>query len=127
MCFNTGISICKPKPEPKIAERDIKVYKVINRNGMGSFYNLLDENGSIIYWEPGYHYIESPDIDGNVFFFFEGWGNWEITKGLHSKKTLIGAKYVCEDNERIVKMIIPKGAKYFENKDEYVSDQLIYL
>lgn len=128
MCFSTGISSKESKPEPKITVRDIKVYKVIRKNGTGVYRDLRYKNGNMMLWKPGYHYTELPDTNGNVFGIKIRLDEWAIYKGLHSIKTPKKAKIHIYNNDCIiVKMIIPKGSKYFKNKDEYVSDQLVYI
>ena len=120
MCFSTGI-YTRTKPKPKIAKSDITVYKDIGKYGKGYYYSLIGVDGKYMKWEKGFHYTELPDDKGRVFSFERCWngGQWTIHKGLHSKRK----RYWLSE----VEMIIPKGAKYFENKTEYVSDQLIYV
>lgn len=119
MCFHTGI-YTRTKPKPKIAESDITVYKEIGYNGNGYRYPLIGKDGNRMKWEKGFHYTELPDDKGRVFSFERCWnGEWTIHKGLHSKRKRYWRS--------AVKMIIPKGTKYFENETEYVSDQLVYV
>lgn len=117
-------------PKVKIATQDITVYKCIMKNGDGVLYLLTSVTGKLLVWTPGTHYKEMPDIDGNVFWIRKNFTSWEISKGLHSFKTYQSAEdslfMSCDDSVMIVKMIIPKGTKYYESLSEYVSDELIY-
>lgn len=111
--------------KPEVAKEDIIVYKVILSSG----YPLYRERLAGFKYEKGFHYYQT----GNKPFTFD-YGrvsprNWAllISVGLHSCKTRQNAKNRAELGGKVVKMIIPKGAKYFENDTEYVSDQLIYI
>ncbi len=103
----------------RVAKRDIKVYKAIAKSGYGLFYNLRDKKGNVLLWKQGYHYSEK--IGGPR-------GNF-IMRGLHSKRTRYGASKVARwyaTDRRIVEMYIPKGAKYYMNRTDYVSNQLVW-
>ena len=122
--------VLKPKKEareftknPKIAAKDITVYKVINRDGTPPYFPSFK-------YEKGFHYYQT----GNKPFTFEiikesFSKNYEvnINEGLHCFKTRERANNIVYGGRRLVKMIIPKGAKYFEKDDVYVSDQLVWI
>jgi hypothetical protein len=106
---------------PKIATKDILVWKVIESNGVSPYRYFK--------YEKGYHYYQT----GKKPFGFklqQGFCRWfiEINMGLHSCKSINRAKEVqgLSSTRKVVKMYIPKGAKYFENEREYVSDQLVW-
>lgn len=125
MCFYTN------QKQAKIAKEDITVYKVINKNNYGWLYNLVIDNKSCK-WKKGYEYTEldfpkntngliiySRSDTNKIFFYFE-------ENGFHSKKTKKEAMNIKYNDEKIVKMIIPKGSYYYENENEYFSQKLIY-
>lgn len=120
---------------PSIAEEDIFVYKIIRINGLGICYNLKDKEGNIIYWKIGTHAKSRIVLPTKLFYgviHFYG----VINEGLHSCKYMSEAleyfNYHFNNNStlgivKITKMVIPKGAEYFENQIEYVSNELIYI
>lgn len=129
MCFNTYSHYgWEAKPAPCIAKRNIPVYKVLDKDNLSPCKLMRDEKGNVMKWRKGYLYIELPNKDGEVFQYIRHWRIWWITKGLHSVKTKSMARGMCGTYRKIVKMYIPKGAKYYTNKDGYyVSDQLLYI
>lgn len=125
MCFDK-YCITKTKPRPTKAKKDIKVYKLIDINGLGMCYDL-NIKGKLEKWTPGYWYEETTPFKGVYwnasikFLSIDG-------DAFHSCKTMKVAKDKQEywRNTKIVEMIIPKGALYYENEREYVSSQIIY-
>ena len=126
MCFNKEC-YTKNKPRPTKAKEDITVFKVIEITGNGVCYNLHIK-GKLEKWTPGYLYEETTPFKGACWrklftnlLSIEG-------NAFHSCKTMKVAKDIQEfwSTMKIVKMIIPKGALYYENKREYVSSQIIY-
>jgi hypothetical protein len=109
--------IIKLGQEPKIAKRNISVFKVLIN--YDSFYNT-----------PYEHFPVKPGLKMNSIIVVN---NGEIHIAIHSFATLEGAKkcvgYGIE--RQLFKCIIPKGAVYyigtFYNKnDAYASDMLNY-
>jgi hypothetical protein len=130
MCFDK-ICYTKIKPRPKVAKEDITVFKLIGVGGNGMYYDLYI-NGKKEKWTPGYWYTEDTPFKGafwnasTKFLSIEG-------NAFHSLKTMkiaLDKQYFWNNmkivNMTIVKMIIPKGALYYENEKEYVSSQIIY-
>ncbi len=119
MCF---VIRSEKKPKVKIAKKDIRVYKVIGSSGHGIYYNLMGRRDTIIQWKKGYLY---KDKIGRLKLFFD---LWEINEGLHSfKKRKDANELVISSHGRtIVIMYIPKGAKYYENGHQYLSNQLVW-
>ena len=119
MCFH----ISRHYPKMQTAKEDIVVYKAINKSGTGWVYNMRDKEGNIMKWIPGWVYYQDmpkshlftkyirTEIEGNCF---------------HSNKTIRLAKGKKDSYDMVVKMIIPKGALYYENEEEYVSNELYY-
>jgi hypothetical protein len=101
-------------PGPKVAQKDIVCYKILNRRYSPHYYpfrykwNKLNER-----------------IDLKIT-----WGNM-ISEGYHSYKKLKvipgydNNSQVPSAKFRIYKMIIPKGTLYYENEKEYVSETII--
>lgn len=125
MCFEKRINGTKI-PESSVAEKDIKVYKIIDNKNLGMCYDL-HINGKKYKWKPGYWYSETTPFHTARMNPITGWLEIE-GHALHSCKTLKEARKKLNffNDVKMVKMIIPKGALYYENNREYVSDQLIY-
>lgn len=113
----------KLKKYPKIATEDIQVFKLLKASGYPLYQTKFK-------YEKGNHYYQK----GHPFTFgtYRDWDDnivLEISEGLHAFKNLTRAQR-CKaswHNIRIIKMIVPKGAKYYLGNDEdIVSDQLIF-
>lgn len=109
MCFH----IHEDHPEAKIAEKDIKVFKVLKfKDGKTtSFFMHFD-------YEPNQSYTQELRVFRN-----------KIEKGFHSFSTLTKAKYDQNSWVQVTllcEFFIPKGSKYFYNpdKEETVSNQI---
>lgn len=125
MCFTKLVTIEKDSL-PEVAKRDIIVYKVIGKDGYGWMRDLKIA-GQRCKWKQGWHYIEETPFLGKKN---KKTSNREIIEirgnAFHSCKTRGLAILRRDSYEKVVKMIIPKGAKYYENADEYVSSEIIY-
>lgn len=126
MCFEINST---KRPRPKTAKKDIPVWKVITNDGDSPMFHMKDGSYNIMKWEPGYHYTEEPTFSKNEIVFTGGL--WEIHGSvLHSKTTLKGAEDLNSEflhrTMMVAEMYIPKGALYMENKEEYVSSDLVY-
>ena len=119
MCFylkDSDIGI-----KPKIAKKDITAYKIIYKSNRGFFYNL-EINNKKEKWTQGYIYSESDPFD-------KSYNSKEIHgRCFHSIKIFSDIIYYMKyfNTMKIVKMIIPKGSKYYENDTQYVSDTIYY-
>lgn len=122
MCF----IISEKYPTPKIAEKDIICYKILNRKTSPHQWwfvykrNVRNEKVDLCphqIWDEG----ETPGSFPKVW----------INEGYYSYKRYgVIPKYnnysqVPPAHFRIYKMIIPKGTKYWENETEYVSETII--
>ena len=107
-----------------VARKAIKVYKVIKKKGGGWAYDLRIR-GKFERWAPGFIY-EEPDfkelalkiglvdpyrVEGNAF---------------HSVSSLAEARKMCNYNEIVVVMRIPKGSYFYKKGIYYVSSQIYY-
>lgn len=123
MCFTLRKEDIGKKP--KVATEDITVYKVIDPyTGTGAYYSMADKHGMFMPWVQEYIYYEE-----DKRLFRKGYRRDKIAGGcFHSCKTKKAAKIAGYPvrNECVVKMIIPKGALYYENDKEYVSNMLYY-
>jgi hypothetical protein len=113
------------KNNPKIAKEDIPVWKVICKNGDPRYFW-----GTGVKYEKGYHYYQTGrhHFSFDIEKYFDSW-RINIDMGLHSCKNKYRAMvthYYYSENHKIVKMYIPKGAKYYENEEEYVSNELVW-
>lgn len=101
------------------ADRDIIVYKAVNKLGSRFFSPIKNFE-----YHAGYHYYESPirAINGYVYSF-SGFGYFQVIRGFHSGAAI---DFVRGYALVVVECIIPKGATYFFNGRLYVSDQLIF-
>lgn len=114
MCFEIN-----GQRKAKIAKKDITVYKSINKNGFGWLHNIKI-NGKVEKWKKGYHYTE-PNFPKETEGFQIG------SKAFHScikKSSALLHKY---SYDKLVEMVIPKGAYYYKNDTEYCSSDIIYV
>lgn len=123
MCF---FKINGSSDKPKVADKDIICYKLIQNNGRGRYYNLYI-NGKLELWTKGSWYYESTPfrgykretfIKGNAFHMYK-----KLSK---AKSTLQKYDYFGCNAYKIIILYIPKGALYFENNTQYCSSQIIY-
>jgi hypothetical protein len=123
MCF-----IISPKyPESKIAEKDIICYKILNRK--------TSPHQTWFVYKRNWRNEKVDLCPHQIFDEGEEPGSFPkiwINEGYYSYKKFW--QYVPKYNDysqvprahfRICKMIIPKGAKYWENETEYVSETII--
>lgn len=109
---------------PLIAEEDVKVYKVLRKNGLSPHQDFK--------YEKGYHYSVKRFtyklnwfVNGRTKYDFEV----RIYEGLHSYRIKTAAHKVNPTgtwNKMIVAMYVPKGAKYFMEGDQVVSTELVW-
>lgn len=126
MCFTLNFK--GEKPNPKKARKDIEVWKCLGAGGKGWLHSLWID-GKTEPWTKGFEYTETTPFDGTFYY-----GNltqdayMQITSNaFHSKKTKeLANNMSTEEGDLIVKMYIPKGALYYKNKEEYVSNQIVY-
>jgi hypothetical protein len=117
--------LTETKPIMKKATKDIVVYKVIGDNGSGWFYNLIID-GKFEKWTRGFEYIER-DFETEALQFGRATKKYKVNgNAFHSKKTHKSAEEIRLVRESVVKMIIPKGAYYYESDLEYVSNRIIF-
>jgi len=122
LAYPTNKEALHAKNNPLIANKDIKVYKVLTKRNQSPFMYFE--------FEKGQHYYQT----GRAFNIRmkKRWSNYielEISRGLHACLTKRRALSMTQfNNRKIVIMYIPKGAKYFisEYGNEIVSDQLIW-
>ena len=115
MCFRITYN---GKKTATIAKKDIIAYKVLKyvEGKLISPYNYMSWKKGLIVKIGG---VKSNDSN-------------EIDIGLHCKKTIEGAiefmgfiNVYLEEEAMIYYVIIPKGARYWENVSEYVSNKMI--
>lgn len=124
MCFSMYTS--RPS-RPKVARNQIIVYKRLTP-GVG---NKYQSPYKYFEFERGFHYYnEDPKLEiiTNKIQRARVKGNYFIAvhEGLHSYATIAVAREYLEGAEEIVEMIIPKGAIYYTDGEEYVSSELIF-
>ena len=100
----------------KIAKKNIVCYKV----------STFRQQGKLSTFTPCYQncftYIKNEPTTKVELMIKYG----EIHRGYHSYITLKACRDVSYRKTRIGKFIIPKGTRYYENEDEYVSETLIF-
>lgn len=111
-------------PKPCVAKKDITVYKMLTHDDFSPYASIII-NDATEKWIKGWEYFETtPFLTANM------WWNQLFVSGhaFHSKKTKEKAELMRNrnPNRKVVTMIIPKGALYYENNSEYVSSSLIY-
>lgn len=125
MCLQIPYKDVLERPTPQIATQDIEVFKVISKCGHGWLNNLIIEFEKFP-WYQGWRYIEPEFVETLRLFCVQIERN-----AFHSGeyKTIFERmnRYPAAAlNEIIVKMLIPKGAKYFFYEGEYASSEIIY-
>ena len=116
MCLNI-----KKDQKPKIAKRNITVYKVVDKED-----NELTTPWYFLVVEIGEEYSSKLIIQSDSF-------NPIITEGLHSFADLEEATADAEDDALVlIKCIIPKGSIYYKgidcfNNQSYASNKLKYI
>lgn len=122
--------------KPLVATKDINVYKVLAEGGWGPIFTLYIQ-GLAQRYEKGYHYTETTPFKGRECHRPLCGDGWHIKIGrnaFHSLKTREGAENLMvnlkrihtERHFKIVRMTIPKGAKYYESGTGYASSEIIY-
>lgn len=103
MCF-----FVHGKVVEKTATEDIVVWKVINKNNKSNVYD--------------FQYIPNTlcRLKKKLVVIHE----FKINNGFHSYIRHPGQRYDSNSRNKFVKMIIPKGAKYYENSNERVSTSI---
>lgn len=125
MCLQIPYKDVLERPTPQIATEDIEVFKIISKSGQGWLNNLIIQFETHP-WRQGWKYTE-PDfvvtlrscyveIERNAFHSGE-------YKTIFERMNRYPAAAL---DEIIVKMIIPKGAKYFFYEGEYASSEIMY-
>lgn len=129
MCFTLEIKT-KKKPKPEVATEDIKVYKCITDSPYGVYYPLIINDKKEIYTK-GYEYEETTPFRGSYIAEPDTYSENRRLKiegnCFHSCTTRHFANNRKQYRwHKVVIMTIPKGALYYKNKEEYVSNRLIY-
>lgn len=109
MCFHASKSA-----KCKVAEENIVCYKVLVEDDLSAIYCYKFFKGKL-----------NPTIDLNIKRARTYMAI--INKGYHSYKTIRIALHCGFAWDHIGKFIIPKGATYYSNRTEYVSDQIIFV
>jgi len=118
MCFEKFVK-SKKDNIPLIAEKDIICYKIVFKKFLGLYYKSL-------YRRFVYHHYKLYKCTFDVYPALNS-NYMKVEAGFHSYKDRDIAIYnldVYENRGIIVKFIIPKGSKYYENAREYVSNQI---
>lgn len=107
--------------KPQIATKDIKVWKMmrVEKEGRKNVYTSPFRGFT---YKKGFHYYQ----EGKAFSFAIDGPTLEIHQGLHAYRDKTAAISAGWWNCNPVRMIIPKGAKYYANEIEIVSDQLVF-
>lgn len=128
MCFDINP---KSKKERTLwqATEDIVCYKILKKEVDGNLYGCIYSNYRYIPNKVSKSKLLIPE-NGNYLItedFMKQCENWEINEGFHSFKSLdesekwslfpFSSYFFC-------KFIIPKGAYFYENKIQYVSNKI---
>ena len=121
--YKTKKEALQASKKPLIAEKDITVYKRLNLNDNSPY--------QFFKYEKGYEYIEHSFLkdETKVFYIWQVKEYYFIkNKGFHAYRSKNKAEAFRNTyTQKIVKMVIPKGAKYFLGVDsEIVSNRIIY-
>lgn len=100
--------------KPLIAKKDIEVFKVLNKDNTSIYKDFQ--------YTKGFEYTNDKFTIDYIRFL----DRLNIHSGIHSCKTKSATQIHKQDHHKVVKMIVPKGAEYFENDDEIVSNRLIW-
>ena len=122
MCLTiTGFRTRKEAREfkPFIAEKDIKVYKLLTEDNKSIF--------KYFQFDKGYHYSVKRFTKNTEFGLYSRQWKLNISKGLHAYVSLKKAKEVQFGDEKIVIMYIPARSQYYLGiNGDIVSDNLIW-
>lgn len=111
-----GIKLAK---NPNVATRNMVVYKRLSANGKSPIRGFI--------YERGFHYYQTGNRKLTGSISLSCWGfNFRVDSGLHTYTTERVAKKNKYRAEKIVRMIIPKGALYYKNNRHIVSSELIF-
>ncbi len=122
MCFHNSF-----KTTVQIAEKDIVCWKILKQSGRrdGIFYSIFQSfewKRNVLYRtilttsKVAYHSIDDLYIPNCIEKGFHAYRNRELARGLTDFRL-----------EGVHKCIIPKGSRYFQNKEEIVSNQMILI
>lgn len=122
MYFNSHFSLkTMIKKKKKIAGKRISVYKIMEIPEKGKYVSPYRK----FTYEPYMHYYEDKPLSPTKSGY-----QLKIKRGLYSyamsKKGKIHNKSILYTNPQYVLCYIPKGATYFTDGHECVSDQLIF-
>ena len=116
--------------KPKIAEKDIIVYKWLTKDGHGPYYKVRNKQGKLLPFVKGYEYTEIDEVKINAHINIRKKKYYEINGGVfHAfiNNDSVKSKYwittfIC------YKMIIPKGTEYWVSIDntQVASKTLIF-
>jgi len=136
MCF----AISLDHPEPKIAAEDIPVYKIGFPNWGGPKDSIKSVHKLAVYKRKHTYHVETMDFRPRVVkqnnsyhvpsLQYKNKGEKKpkkimanvnyIFQGLHFHKKY--NKEAARAGYKVIKMYIPKGARYWENKDQIVTE-----
>lgn len=114
---------------PRIALRDIEVYKVLGKDGKSPYqeyqYDFNKETKQV--------YLKTLKRVNGAIDIYEGYHSYSkkcrFVKSFYDNTTYTYITVICGlsyNNKVIYKAIIPKGTIYYQNRDgEYVSEKII--
>jgi len=118
--FNNESTAIEYTKNPKIAGRDRVVYKVLDKDNKSPYQGFKYHKG-FLYYQTN----KKKPFDIGVHSFWWGVYKININDGLHAFITKDAAEYLRIRSKvselRVVKMVIPKGARYFlgDDNDKY--------
>lgn len=109
---------------PSILDKDMIVYKVLLTDNTSPYQGMCYEKGM-------HYYREGRNIFTSKIIKYRYINDWilKIHQGLHAFTKLETAKFrITRNDKKIVKMVIPKGSRYFRDdfRNEIVADNLIW-
>lgn len=138
--FKSQYAAKKAERNPKIAKKDVIVYKSFKRRQIGRRYKYYSPYYNIVEWQMNMHYYRTKDkvardachhdkmeakiLGTNIFKnAFQRW-QMAIHQGFHS--CLTKEQTESKNGNTVVRMIIPKGSKYYTDGKDVVSDNIIF-
>lgn len=105
----------------EIAKKDIRCYKIVTFKGIGNYISRLQD----FPYEDGYHYYDDCFPENCWRGQQLGGGGMHSYRNVRTIATCCG--FVFYDQSVSIECIIPKGSKYYKNRSEYFSSDLIVV
>ena len=115
----------KTHDEPKVAQSNIEVWKVLTPKGLSPFQGYQYHPGmnkpSVLKIKPVP--VEQQEINGGYLHAFR---NKEKAEGYTKLQLYKNAQYYIYEEYVVQRMLIPKGSEYYEGMDDDICAERLY-